>query len=68
MYENTIKMAPQSILCNSHQGKEQKEGRCGEDGRKIEMELSNVSTREVSEAYNDLMGEFKMTAGDVVRL
>ena len=45
---------------------ERKVGRRGGDGGKIRWELSEVNTRTVSGGQNKLIGEFMMTAGDVV--
>ena len=38
----------------------------GGDGGKIEWKLSHVNTRAVSKGQNELIGEFKMAAGDVI--
>jgi hypothetical protein len=43
-------------------------GRSGEDGGKIEWELSEVNTRAVSREQNELMGKFKMAAGVVISI
>ena len=42
-------------------------GRSGRDGRKIKWKLSEVNTRIVSRGQNELIGKFKMAAGDVGR-
>ena len=53
------------VLCKSHQGKEQQEGRSGRDGEKIERKLSQVDTRAVSRRQNELIGKFKVAADDI---
>ena len=49
-------------------GEKQEEGRNGGGGGKIEWELSEGNTRAVSGRQNDLIGEFKMAAGDVISI
>jgi hypothetical protein len=44
---------------------EQEEVRSGE---KIEWKLSEVNTRAVSRRQNELIGKFKMAAGDVISI
>ena len=39
-----------------------------EDGGKIEWKLSKVNTRAVSRGQNELIGELKMAADDVVSI
>ena len=58
-------MAPRELSSKSHQGKEQEEHR---SGGKIERKLSEVNTRAVSRGQNELIGEFKMVAGDVISI
>ena len=38
----------------------------GEDGGKIKWKLSEVNTRAVCRGQNELVGEFKMAAGDMI--
>ena len=45
----------------------QEEGRRGGDG-KFEWKLSEVKTRAVSRGQNELIGEFKMAANDVISI
>ena len=40
----------------------------GGDGGKIEWKSSKVNTRSVSRGQNELIGEFKMAAGDVISI
>ena len=42
--------------------------RGGEDGEKIEWKLSAVNTRAVSRGQNELIGEFKLPAGDKISI
>ena len=51
-----------------HQGKVQEEGRSGGDGGQIEKKLCEVNTRAVSRGQHELIGEFKMVAGDVISI
>ena len=45
----------------------QEEGRRGGDG-KFEWKLSEVKTRAVSRGQNEIIGEFKMAANDVISI
>ena len=40
----------------------------GRSGGKIESNLSEVNTRALSRVQKELIGEFKMAAGDVIRI
>ena len=40
----------------------------GGDGGKIEWKSSEVNTRNVSRGQNELIDEFKITAGDVISI
>ena len=51
----------------NHQGKEQEEGRNGRDGGNIEWKLSEVNAGLCLED-KQLIGEFKMTAGDAISI
>jgi hypothetical protein len=44
------------------------EGRSGRDGGKFEWNLPEVNTRAVSRGQNELIGESKMVAGDVISI
>jgi hypothetical protein len=57
-----------TVSNKSHRGMEQEEGRNGGDGEKIEWKLSEVNTRAVSIRQNELLGEFKMAAGNVINI
>ena len=57
-----------TVLNKSHQGKEQEEGSSGRVGEKIEWKLSEVNTRAVSRGQNELIGKFKIVAGDVISI
>ena len=46
-------------------GARQEEGR---NRRKIEWKLSEVNIRAVSRGQNELIGKFKMAAGDVINI
>ena len=46
----------------------QERGRSGGDRGKIKWKLSEVNTRAVSRGQNNLIGEFKMTEGDVMTI
>ena len=41
-------------------------GRRGRDGGKIKWTLSEVNTRPMSRGQNQLIGKFKMAAGDMI--
>ena len=43
-------------------------GKNGEDGGKFEWKSSEVNTRAVSREQNELIGEFKMAANDVINI
>ena len=43
-------------------------GRGGEDGGRIKWKLSELVTRAMSRAQNELIGKFKMAAGDVISI
>ena len=47
-------------------GEEQEEEKSGGYGGKIEYKLSEVDARAVSGGQNELIGEFKMAAGDAI--
>ena len=47
---------------------ERKVGVRGGDGGKIKWKLSEVNTRAVSREQNELIGKFKMAAGDVISI
>ena len=51
-----------------HQGKEQEEDRNVEDGEKLERKLSGVNSRVMSREQKELIGEFKIVAGDVISI
>ena len=57
-----------TVLNKSHQGKKQEEGRSGGDGWKIERKLSEVNTRAVFRGQSELIGKFKLVAGDVISI
>ena len=40
----------------------------GRDGGKFKRKLSEVNTRAVSRGQNELIGKFKMAAGDVISI
>ena len=54
------------IVSSTNQQRKKLEERSEEDGEKIGRELSEVSNRAVSRGQNELIGEFKMAAGDVI--
>ena len=54
------------VLKKCHQGG-CKTGR-GEDGGKVKWKLSEVDTRALSRGQNELIGKFKMMAGDVISI
>ena len=43
-------------------------GWSGGDGWKIEWKLSEINTRAVSRGQNELIGKFKVAAGDVISI
>ena len=43
-------------------------GERGGDGGKIKWKLSEVNTRAVSRGQNELMGKFKMAAGEMISI
>ena len=47
-------------------GERQEGGGSGEDGKIIEWKSSKVNSRAVSRGQNELIGEFKIPAGDVI--
>ena len=49
-------------------GARQGEGGSGGDEGKTEWTSSEVKTRTVSRGQNELIGEFKMAAGDVISI
>ena len=49
-------------------GCETGKGKSGRDGGKIEWKLSETNTRAVSRGQNELIGEFKMTAHDIISI
>ena len=49
-------------------GVRQKGRRSGGDGGQIEWKSSEVNTRAVSRGQNELIGEFKAAAGDVISM
>ena len=57
-------MAPHDSFDWSHPEKEQEEGRSGGNGGKTERKLSEV----ISQGQNEMIGEFKMMASDVINL
>jgi hypothetical protein len=61
-YEHTVKLAPVTVSSKSSQGKEQEEG---SNSGEIESNIFEVNTRAVSRGQNELIGKFKMVAGDV---
>ena len=48
--------------------KELEEGRSGGIGGKIELKSSEVNSRAGSRRQNELIGQFKMAAGDVISI
>ena len=53
----------------SHQmGAGQEQGKSEGDGGKIQWKLPEVNRRAVSRGHNELIDEFKITAGDVVSI
>ena len=65
---HTVKMVPYDSFESQHEAKEQEEARSGRDGGKIERKLSDVNTRAVPRRQNELVGKFKMAAGDKVSI
>ena len=66
VFEHTVKMAPhERVFERYHQGVAKQEG--GSEG-KIKWKLSEVNTRAVSRGQNELIGEFKMAAGNVISI
>ena len=57
-----------AVSSKSNQIKKQEEERCGGDEGRIEWKLSEVNTRSVSRGQNELIGKFKMAAGDAIRI
>ena len=57
-----------TVSSKSFQEKEQEEGWNEGAGGKIELRLSEVNTGAVSRGQNEFVGEFKMTAGDVISI
>ena len=51
-----------TVSSKNHQAKE--EGRSGGDGGKFKRKLLEVNTRAVSRGQNELLGKFKMAAGE----
>ena len=49
-------------------GERQEGWRCGGDGEEIEWNTSEVNIRIVSKEQNELIGNFKMAAGNVIRV
>ena len=69
MCEHTVKMGPHELRIRAiRMGARQEEGRDGGDGGEIEWKLSEVNTRAVSRGQKELIGEFKMTARDVISI
>ena len=68
--EHTVKIAPhESFGKNVTRVGVRQEGRGEEvDGRKIEWKSSEVNTRVVSRGQKELLGKFKMAAGDVISI
>ena len=66
MYMNTLQTwCHVTISSKSHQERNRKTG--GDVGR-IECKLSEVNTRAASRGQNELIGEFKIVAGDVINI
>ena len=55
-----------TVFSKSHQGKEQEEGMSKGGSEKTERELSMNNTSTLSRLKNELIGEFKITVGDVI--
>ena len=66
--EYIVNMVPVTVSSMSHQSTEQKEGRSGGDGGKIEWKLSEVNTRAVSQGQNEFIHEFKVAADGVISI
>ena len=60
--EHTTKMASLESFGKVHQGLR------GMDGGKFKRKLSEVTARAVSRGQNELVGKFKMTVGDIIRI
>ena len=57
-----------TVSCKSRQGKKQVEGKTGGNGGEIERILTEVKTRAMSRGRNELIGGFKMAAGDAINI
>ena len=60
-------MAPHDSVKQEPPGKGT-ERKSGEDGWKIECKLSEFNNRAASRGQNDLIGEFKLAAGDLISI
>ena len=66
MYVNTLsRWCHVTFLNKSNQGKVWEDGRSGWDGGKIEMKLHEFNNQSLSSEQKELIGKFKMAAGDV---
>ena len=67
--EHMVKMASCESFWTVPQGVTRGEGgERGVDGRKIKCKLAQVYTRSVFRGQNELIGKFKMVAGDAIRV
>ena len=66
--EHMVKEASHDRFGIGSVGASQEGGRSGGNGGKIEWKSFEVNTRAVTRGQNELIGEFKMVAGDVISI